>query len=285
MRKRLTIAEAEKRHPDLVKGQQWTNNRKKYKYVCKKHGDYTQRFDDHSKGHGCDQCGGTAFLTIKEAEIRHPDLDKGQVWQNARAIYRYVCKLHGVYLQTFDSHNSGRACAECGDEKAAKSNTITIEEAEERHPDLVKGQIWKGCDYKYLYVCINHGNYRQSFSKHGQKQGCPVCHESKGEKDIALILNEWSIPYKRQARITTNRKTSYDFQLLDRPTLIEYNGRQHYEAVNSFGGSRELDNVKRRDAFKAFWAKENGYDLIVVPYTVDIRGFLQRLNSDPSESL
>ncbi len=54
--KRLTIAEAEKRCSDMLKGQRWKGVRAKYWFLCKKHGKYQQRFNDHNNGGGCPTC-------------------------------------------------------------------------------------------------------------------------------------------------------------------------------------------------------------------------------------
>jgi hypothetical protein len=53
-------------------------------------------------------------LTIKKAERRHVDLIKGQIWLGSRAEYKYLCKEHGVYLQIFNNHDSGKGCQKCG---------------------------------------------------------------------------------------------------------------------------------------------------------------------------
>ncbi len=53
-------------------------------------------------------------LTIEEAERRHPDLIEGQVWRNHDFKYKYLCKIHGTYSQSFNGHDSGRGCRKCG---------------------------------------------------------------------------------------------------------------------------------------------------------------------------
>ena len=58
---------------------------------------------------------------------------------------------------------------------------LTIQQAEERHPDLIKGQYWQGNHSKYFYRCEIHGVYEQEFNSHGKisktghRRGCPVC--------------------------------------------------------------------------------------------------------------
>ena len=64
----LTIKEAEKRHSDLVKGQKWIGARETYKYFCKKHGIYTQIFNNHDQGRWCPKCWHMEGLKRRVAE-------------------------------------------------------------------------------------------------------------------------------------------------------------------------------------------------------------------------
>lgn len=53
---RLTIQEAERRCPDMVKGQAWVGVRGIYRFLCTQHGEYAHRFSHHVDGHGCRDC-------------------------------------------------------------------------------------------------------------------------------------------------------------------------------------------------------------------------------------
>jgi hypothetical protein len=114
-------------------------------------------------------------LTIKEAERRQPDLIKNQLWRGTKAKYRYPCEIHGEYLQCFDDHSKGRRCPECGRGKSAAAQTLTIQEAECRQPDLIKGQPWLGTKAEYRYPCATHGVYLQQFSEHSRGRRCNKC--------------------------------------------------------------------------------------------------------------
>ena len=59
-------------------------------------------------------------------------------------------------------------------------------------------------------------------------------------------------------------------------TLIEYQGRQHYEVVEHWGGQKGLEERKRNDNIKKNYCKANNIPLIEIPYTVeDIEGYLE----------
>ena len=67
------------------------------------------------------------------------------------------------------------------------------------------------------------------------------------------------------------RELSYNFGLLeDRKIvmLLECQGRQHYEALDYFGGEEQFEIQKRNDKKKRNYAKANGIPLIEIPYTI-----------------
>ena len=62
---------------------------------------------------------------------------------------------------------------------------------------------------------------------------------------------------------------SYDFYLPDQNILIEYQGLQHYEPVDHFGGDGKFKLQQKHDKLKSDYARDHGYNLIAVPYTYD----------------
>lgn len=49
--------------------------------------------------------------------------------------------------------------------------------------------------------------------------------------------------------------------------LIEFDGIQHFQSVNYFGGEDGFIKTQKRDAFKNQWCKDNNIPLIRIPYT------------------
>ena len=102
---------------------------------------------------------------------------------------------------------------------------------------------------------------------------CPYCNSRpKGEVIINKILKSLKIKYEYQKTFDDLRDTgllSYDFYIPDQNILIEYQGRQHYQPVDYFGGDNQFKTQQKHDKMKADYAKDNGYKLIAVPYTED----------------
>ena len=58
---------------------------------------------------------------------------------------------------------------------------LTIEEAEARQPDLVKGQEWRGASAFYMYQCSNpqHEPFERRYCARAKSKGCPKCDVEK----------------------------------------------------------------------------------------------------------
>ena len=101
---------------------------------------------------------------------------------------------------------------------------------------------------------------------------CPFCNSPKGETIINKILDKLGINYEYQKTfpdLKDGRLLSYDFYIPDQNILIEYQGIQHYQPVDIFGGETTFKKQQKHDQMKLDYAKEHGYNLIAVPYTAD----------------
>ena len=101
---------------------------------------------------------------------------------------------------------------------------------------------------------------------------CPYCNSPKGEVAISKILDNLNINYEAQKTfddLKDKSYLSYDFYIPNQNILIEYQGIQHYEPVDIFGGEGAFISQQKHDKMKLDYAKEHGYNLITVPYTED----------------
>ena len=106
---------------------------------------------------------------------------------------------------------------------------------------------------------------------------CPYLTTYKGEEYIKQYLQRHNVSFDIQQKFsdllgTGDGQLSYDFSIPDEKygyILIEYNGIQHYEAVDYFGGEEQFKKQKEHDKRKRDYAKKHGYKLITVKYTYD----------------
>lgn len=99
--------------------------------------------------------------------------------------------------------------------------------------------------------------------------GCPRCSQSTGEKYIENYLLEHGIGYeypKMFEDLVDTKKLHYDFYLPDSNVLIEYQGLQHYEPRDYFGGLKAYKKQLYHDKLKRRYAVNNGYRLLEVAY-------------------
>lgn len=112
--------------------------------------------------------------------------------------------------------------------------------------------------------------------------GCPYCSQSKGEYQVEKVLKENNIGYVTQKTFRDLKDLnylSYDFYLEEYNILIEYQGIQHYEPIEFFGGKSQYTNQLYHDSLKEKYALNKGYRLITIPYKVkDLSSIKKYLN-------
>lgn len=183
-------------------------------------------------------------------------------------------KCGKVYMVNPSNFIQGNRCPYCNIKAKTKTN---IEFQQEVH-DLVGNEYtflepYQGANTK---IKVKHNICGQTYEVQPRAflngNRCPYCSSPKGELIISKILNNLNINYEYQKTfddLKDNRLLSYDFFISSQNILIEYQGKQHYEPVDYFGGTDRFKLQQKHDKMKANYAKDNDYSLITVPYTED----------------
>ena len=95
---------------------------------------------------------------------------------------------------------------------------------------------------------------------------CPNCVYSRGEKAVADVLDSLSIEYSREHTFKYLGRKRYDFFIPSLNIAIEYDGEQHFEAVDYWGGEETLKRTQESDALKNDFCEYMGIDLLRIPY-------------------
>ena len=99
---------------------------------------------------------------------------------------------------------------------------------------------------------------------------------SRGEIKIEEILTEAGLNFKMEyifpdLKSENGRPLRFDFVVFDDDNnidfIIEYQGRQHYEASSKFGGQRGLYQQQHNDNKKRRFCALHDLTLIEIPYT------------------
>lgn len=100
--------------------------------------------------------------------------------------------------------------------------------------------------------------------------GCGQCTKSIGEDRVEQFLLRNNILYKREYRfhdcIRVQRSLPFDFYIPNINTAIEFDGIQHFQAVDKFRGKENFKELKLNDEFKTNYCKENNINLIRISY-------------------
>lgn len=98
---------------------------------------------------------------------------------------------------------------------------------------------------------------------------------SRGEIKIYEILTEAGLNFKEEyifpdLKSSNGRPLRFDFAVFDDDGvldfIIEYQGRQHYEASPKFGGKKGLFQQQFNDNKKRRFCALHGFNLIEIPY-------------------
>ncbi len=103
--------------------------------------------------------------------------------------------------------------------------------------------------------------------------GCPWCASSRSNREITRILSLNNITFSAEVRFDTCRdkiQLPFDFCLSDHNVLIEYDGEQHFQAIDYWGGEAGLADRKKKDQIKNRWATENRFRLYRIRYDEDL---------------
>ena len=154
---------------------------------------------------------------------------------------------------------------------------------------LVHGELYDYSLVKYLnsksenkvvIICEKHGNFEQNSRTHLQGSGCSKCASSKGESVIRNYLESNNIGFTEQKSfegLKMIKKLRFDFYLSEYNLAIEYDGRQHFEPVEYFGGVKSFKEIIKRDLIKNEYCFDNNITLLRIPYT-DLKNIDKILN-------
>lgn len=263
---------------------EYINSHSKIKIICQEHNEFKQNPNNHLSGQGCRLCYDKKNTLSNEEFIERVKLIHGDKYDYSLVDYTHnmdkikiICHEHGIFEQRASGHLSGKRCLKC----VIKEQTLTTKEfikrAKEVHGDKYDYSLanYINDKIKISIICSKHGEFNQKPSNHTQGQGCPVCKESRGEKEIRDILKENAIIFENQKKFDDCRNINplpFDFYLPEYNICIEYNGRQHYQTVsnNFFGDEEQLMQTQKRDKIKYHYCKNNDIKLVVIKYDENI---------------
>lgn len=261
---------------------EYKNVRTLVKIICPNCGIFEQLPWTHMKGIGCSKCQNlTNEKFIEKSNVKHNNKYEYSLVEviNNKVKVDIICKIHGIFKQRPDSHMRGSGCPICHVENISLRKEKFIKKSNDIHNKTYNYEIVNYIDNKHKVniICKKHGIFEQRVGQHLSGSGCPICSSSRGEKKIIKLLNKRNIEFERQKKFNeckNKRELIFDFYLPKYNLCIEFNGKQHYESVEHFGGNKSLEYTKKNDSIKKSFCENNNIKLLVISYKEKIEDVL-----------
>jgi very-short-patch-repair endonuclease/uncharacterized C2H2 Zn-finger protein len=251
----------------------------KVKVICKKHGCFEQTPINLLNEFLCKICKKEERnakrkkeVLIKCGNIHLNKYDYSNVeYETMNDYVIIICPIHGEFKQTLNNHMYGeKGCPKCSlTYKLSHDDFIRRSEKVHNYFYDYNKTNFEIVKKKVVITCPKHGDFKQTPNNHLKGIGCPMCSESQGEKKITSLLLKNNIEFIRQHKFEnckSIRTLPFDFYLPKQKLCIEFDGRHHFEAIEKWGGEKNLEKIKKHDLIKENFCKQNGFKLIRISY-------------------
>ena len=233
--------------------------------------------DIMTKGSGCPFCNGTKPSLYNEQWVID-NTPKGYLYIDGYAKMSEKCRFYCETCKSYFYQQPRRLITDkiygcnCQPNKKLTNNDFLKVLGEDCLKEYEILEEYKGIDTKLKFRHKKCGTLFElspyQFIKGHQKKYCPICYykKSKGEIKINLFLEENNIPYQREFVFPGLNGFRFDFYLPELNTAIEYDGEQHFKAINFFGGEEGLQENQKRDKIKNEFCLKNSITLYRIPY-------------------
>ena len=240
------------------------------------------------RGRGCPKCKSARLRNnkiktheqyVEEVKQIHDDIIVVGQYAGNRVCILHKCVVDGhVWEASPNNILKGSGCPLCAIERRSvcrtKSHDEYVCEVKTINPNIEVAEQYVGAETKILHRCKIDGHEwyvlpGNILSGHG----CPVCNESRGERDIAHYLNKHNVKYIPQYTFNNcknQRVLPFDFYLPEYNVCIEYDGEQHYRSVEHFGGENGIKQRQLNDFIKTTYCQTNSIILLRIKYDQNV---------------
>lgn len=198
-------------------------------------------------------------------------ISKGKIDKNGHAYWWCKCDCGNQKEISGSNLISGKVLS-CGclhKEKTSQLNTTNLTGQKYGKLTVLQRSSPVGEKIRWLCKCdcgcvieVNGSNL-----KSGHTTSCGCIH-SKGELKISQLLNNLQVKFKKEYIFKNLPNRRFDFYLPDYNICIEYDGKQHFNYINTWHKTEEdFQQAQLRDKEKSDYCKKNQIFLIRIPYT------------------
>ena len=252
--------------------------------MCTKHGIFTQVLHNHLvNGNNCPKCANekrnknfkNTDVDIKDMLIKiyknQNNIEINDInYNNNRSNINLWCKKHGLLQLQYGRAIGGQGCKYCNEEnrlEKEKENFI-------KQSNILWNSMFDYSEVEYkginkkVKLIYNNREYYQTPYNH-LKMFSPLKNRSNGELIIENILLKKKIYFIREKTFVNLRHKKllrFDFYLPNSNICIEFDGIQHYNPPNRWGGFNRLLYYNMLDKLKNEYCFNNNIKLIRIPY-------------------
>lgn len=257
----------------------YIHSNEKIKVECKLCGHkWSARAADILAGHGCIKCSHkrktkTQDQYISELATVNPDIIVIGKYINSHTKIKHFCmKCRHEWDVEPNALLQGNHCPQCSARRKSHNQYITELAIKNPNVEVIEEYVGANINIKHrCTVCGHEWKVKPSHILYGL--GCPSCKETSGEQQIRQWLVTNDIEYEYQKRFIdckNQRMLPFDFYLPNYNCCIEYDGKQHFEEVNHWGGKEYLLQRQYDDQIKNDYCNKNNIYLIRIRYDEDI---------------
>lgn len=262
---------------------EYISSTKKIRIICSIHGEFSITPSNHLAGSGCKECyfftkRGDKLNFIEKSKIIHENKYSYEYveYKNANTKVKIICNEHGEFFQKpYDHMNKKMRCPLCTKNKKYTAETF-IDVANKLHNFKYDYSSMKfdGINKEICIICPEHGETYQTPRNHIRTVGCNECSlinkTSKPVKNIKKILSKYNVISEYIFDDCKNKKPlPFDLYIPEINICIEYDGRQHYEPIEHWGGVESLKCIQHNDKIKTQYCKDNNIFLLRIKYDED----------------
>ena len=274
-------------NPNIIVVEKYTGNHAKILHKCKICSYEWMAFPSNIiRGYKCPMCSKKKKKTQEEYTLEVNKANKNieviGTYINNKTKILHRCKLDGYewYASPSSILNGCCGCPRCSNNERYEHKEY-VKRVTDTNPNIEVIGEYIGSKTKILHRCKLDGyEWYASPNKILTGRGCPKCSISKGEKAIEDWFDRNNILYEHQKRFEDCRDIRplpFDFYLSKYNICIEYQGKQHYEPVEYFGGEKIFKSQVLKDNIKREYCKKNNILLFEIPYYSDLDEELIRL--------
>lgn len=265
----------------------YVNSNTKIKFECLTCGEVFEAKPSNilNAKYGCAKCANNFKKTHEDflSTIQNQNIEVLDNYVNNKTKIRYICKKHNYKGYALPSSFKQKyVCPMCAGIKLKTTEEFKREMCQVNNDIEIIGEYVNNYTKIKCRCKIHNIEFSTKPTHLLDNVGCPVCNKSKGEKEIAKILNLYSVNFEPQQKYEGlfglgGGLLSYDFYLPDYNLLIEYQGEYHDGTVSN-QTEKEFEIQKEHDRRKRNYAKTHNIELLEIWY-YDFKNIEQILES------